>query len=143
MIRQFSGENRWLSNFVLVDINHWDDVFPSVEHAYQAMKCGNPEWRATCLNRNNTSGQIKRLSRKIELRSGWNFMKPFVMESFLRQKFIQEPFRSKLLATGEQMIYEGNTWGDTYWGVDLHTLKGNNVLGNLLMIIRSDLQVNS
>ena len=36
-------------------------------------------------------------------------------------------------------LVEGNTWGDMYWGVDLHTMKGQNKLGKILMKVRNEL----
>ena len=59
-----------------------------------------------------------------------------VMRQLLEQKFEQEPYRSLLLETGHIYLIEGNTWGDTFWGVDLETGEGTNVLGNLIMEIR-------
>ena len=41
-----------------------------------------------------------------------------------------------LLATGARPIYEYAPWGDTYWGVDA-TLNGRNMLGSMLMMVRS------
>jgi predicted NAD-dependent protein-ADP-ribosyltransferase YbiA (DUF1768 family) len=37
----------------------------------------------------------------------------------------------KLLATGNAILIEGNTWGDTFWGQCKG--EGTNVLGNILM----------
>lgn len=59
------------------------------------------------------------------------------MEDLLRQKFSKTPLRRLLLATGEAELIEGNTWGDTYWGV-CHGV-GQNHLGCLLMKIRGEL----
>ena len=33
----------------------------------------------------------------------------------------------------------GNTWGDTCWGVDLRTGQGENHLGRILMKVREEL----
>ena len=38
-----------------------------------------------------------------------------------------------LLATGDAVLQQGNTWGDRYWGKDLRTGEGENHLGRLLM----------
>lgn len=46
--------------------------------------------------------------------------------------------RARLLETGDAMLIEGNTWGDTFWGVC--NGQGLNVLGNLLMEIRQELR---
>ena len=44
-----------------------------------------------------------------------------------------------LVATGDAIVIEGNTWRDTYWGVDLKTGEGENHLGKILMRVRSEL----
>ena len=56
------------------------------------------------------------------------------------QKFNQEPFKSKLLDTGDEYIMEGNWWGDKFWGICLKTNTGNNNLGKLIMQIRNTLK---
>jgi len=52
----------------------------------------------------------------------------------LTQKFFDADLRAKLLATGNEELIEGNTWGDTFWGVC--DGKGLNKLGQLLMVVR-------
>ena len=44
--------------------------------------------------------------------------------------------RSLLVATGDRELIEGNTWGDTFWGVDKNTGQGENHLGRILMELR-------
>ena len=48
-----------------------------------------------------------------------------------------------LLDTGEEILEEGNTWHDTYWGVDLKTGEGKNMLGSILMRVRNELRIKS
>ena len=40
------------------------------------------------------------------------------MEYTLHKKFSREPFKSKLLETGDCHIEEGNWWKDKFWDVD-------------------------
>lgn len=64
------------------------------------------------------------------------------MEEIVRAKFLQNPhLAGKLLATKERQLVEGNTWGDTYWGVDIRTGQGENHLGRILMQVRNELNV--
>jgi len=63
------------------------------------------------------------------------------MKSCLQEKFSDPLLRKKLLATGNATLIEGNTWGDTYWGVCKG--KGQNKLGKLLMELRSELRDNA
>jgi len=140
IIKEFQGEFRWLSNFEPVPITKWGLVFPSVEHAYMAAKSVDPEWHKKCALDGFTPGQIKRMSRFIELRPDWASIKIQVMREAIDQKFDQEPFRTRLLETGDALIQEGNNWGDCFWGVDLKTGKGENHLGKLIMYKRTQLR---
>ncbi len=58
------------------------------------------------------------------------------MLDLLRIKFTIPTLRERLLATGDQTLIEGNTWGDTYWGVCRGV--GLNNLGTLLMQVREE-----
>lgn len=69
-----------------------------------------------------------------------------VMEDILRAKFEDEGMRARLLGTGDQCLIEGNTWGDTYWGMvrdplDCEIWIGENWLGVLLMKIRASVYI--
>lgn len=44
-----------------------------------------------------------------------------------------------LLATGDAVLKEGNTWNDVFWGVSLKTGQGENNLGKILMRVREKL----
>ena len=46
MINEFKGDYRWLSNFEAVTITIDGNSYPSVEHAYMAAKCDDPEWKS-------------------------------------------------------------------------------------------------
>ena len=43
MIKEFSDENRWLSNFAKVSITYNEYTYNSIEAAYQAQKSDNTE----------------------------------------------------------------------------------------------------
>lgn len=78
------------------------------------------------------------------LRPDWEEVKIGIMEEIVRAKFTQNPhLAEKLLATGGQQIAEGNTWGDTCWGVDSRTGEGENHLGQILMQVRSELNLSN
>ena len=150
MIEQFRDEYRWLSNFQPCEIEYEGRTYPSVEHFYVAMKSTNPEIREA-LSKGlfrypngdeiilKTAGQAKRFGQKFLIREDWEDIKVSTMEFGLRQKYGKDPFKSMLIATGDEEIQEGNTWKDTFWGVNLETKKGRNTLGKLLMSIRKDL----
>lgn len=137
MIESFDGPNRFLSNFTMAEVALDSVLYPSVEHAYQAAKTLDPGGRMAVRDC-PTPGQAKRLGRSLKSRPDWPQVKLAIMEDLLRQKFTRHPgLRDKLLATGDQELVEGNTWGDTFWGVCRG--EGTNHLGRLLMKIRSEL----
>lgn len=146
MIHTFSTpEMRWLSNFTPVPI-HLDGMwYKSVEHAYMSAKFANPEWKLYC-QVEESPGKVKRKSydrMTIEpLVDNWEVVKLSVMRECLFKKFNLEPFKSKLLETGDQNIQEGNWHKDVFWGVDLHQTPniGENHLGRIIMEIRTMLQ---
>lgn len=139
MIIEFKGEYRWLSNFVEVEVEWEGRIYKSVEHAYQSAKSLDKEWKRFCRS-DVSSGKVKRASKDIEIRDDWEAIKKSVMKNLLIKKFSDERFRSKLLATGNTYIIEGNTWGDTFWGVDMKSGEGENILGLMIMEIRSSLK---
>lgn len=136
-----TDEHAWLSNMVLVDIECDGIVYPSTENFYQACKYNE-------INTKKLISQInpykaKKYSRENKMtNSKFDDNKLIYMEYALHKKFSQEPFKSKLLATGDCHIEEGNWWKDKFWGVDIKTRQGENHLGKLIMKIRKGLQEN-
>ena len=135
MIKEFRGEYRWLSNFWPCAVVLDNVSYKSVENAYQAAKCENKADQEQF--ENCTAGQAKRLGRKVVMRGDWERVKVGIMVRLLEEKFGQEPLRSQLVETEDALIEEGNTWGDTFWGVC--DGEGENYLGKLIMEIRTEL----
>lgn len=137
-IAAFNGEFRWLSNFWPVSITCADGItYPSSEHAYMASKTLDMGIRREVATL-KTAGDAKRFGRKIKLRADWEEVKRNEMLSVLRLKFRDPLLRIKLINTGDARLVEGNTWGDTYWGVC--NGQGQNVLGQLLMLVRDEIR---
>ena len=138
-IKWFTGENRWLSNFYWVDVSYDGEVYPSTEHAYQASKTLDKDERIKVKNA-RTFTESKRLGYKVPLREDWEEVKLGVMFDLVYQKFNENNHLKKLLlGTGDKILFEMNTWGDLYWGVDLSG-KGENKLGIILMNVRKRLR---
>lgn len=136
-IKQFTGEHRWLSNFYPCKVFLDGEIYDSVENAYQAAKTLDLEKRKEF--KTITPGQAKRLGKTLTIREDWDNVKLDVMSELLRQKFKQPLFYKLLIDTGIHcQLEEGNTWNDTYWGVNLNTGKGENNLGKLIMYIRTE-----
>ena len=131
-------ETRWLSNMFYVDIRHNGVKYRSTENFYQAMKYKDIETRkfiallkpheAKKYSRDNTMTNENFESRKLD-----------IMLYAQRKKYSQEPFKSKLLATGDCLLEGGNWWHDKWWGVDINTREGENNLGKIIMKVRQDL----
>lgn len=140
-INRFSGDHKFLSNFYPTPVAYNGLVWPSSEHAYMSAKNTNPHYHWMLITA-GSSGEAKRLGRRVPLREGWEGMKNDVMLEVLRAKFYPGSALSVcLLGTGERRLVEGNTWGDTYWGVCKGV--GENWLGRLLMQVREELRSNA
>lgn len=139
MIDDFRGPYRFLSNFQSCVVYYEGLRYPTTEHAYQAAKTLDMTLRAQFASL-ATPREAKRLGRTVKLREGWDSMKLGVMRELLRQKFsdLNPALRDALKATGEELLVEGNTWGDRYWGICGGV--GDNHLGRILMEIRSEMK---
>ena len=137
-IKSFRGEYRWLSNFWMSGTPYKGNMYPSVEHAFQAAKATdeiNHDWVAQA----EKPGQAKRRGRQVLCRPDWEVVKLRVMAEAVWGKFTHSPvLAQKLLATGNAHLEEGNTHGDEVWG----TVKGRgeNYLGKILMRVRDKLR---
>lgn len=137
MINDFRGQYRWLSNFEICEVQYEGTIFPSSEHAYQAAKATNMADFNKFLYC-KTPGDAKRMGGKIKLRPDWDKIKYDIMYEIVKSKFTRNVrLREKLLNTGNVQLVEGNTWGDTYWGVCDGV--GENNLGKILMLVREEL----
>lgn len=133
IVNRFDGEYHFLSNFYRSPLVLDGLFYDTVEHAYQAAKATDPEW-AHIIRTAETPGKAKRLGKRCPCRGDWEAYKYLVMDACLEAKFSDDVLRQRLLATGDAVLIEGNTWGDTYWGVC--DGKGKNMLGRLLMQTR-------
>jgi ribA/ribD-fused uncharacterized protein len=167
VISEFQGQYRFLSNFweQPVFYQHPDVQsaiwWPSAEHAFQASKTQLPTQARWVLDA-DSPGQAKRLGRAATCRPDWEQMKKRVMFSVLVAKFARDPgvtsgsLGAQLVATGHQILVEGNRWGDDYWGAvpserngpswppplwgEHQEWTGHNYLGRLLMAVRDILE---
>jgi ribA/ribD-fused uncharacterized protein len=133
-ITSFKGAYSFLSNFYSVEIEYDGIVYPSVEHAYQAAKTDDLEYRSMIAEA-STPAKAKKLGSIVPLRHHWDLVKITVMKKLLQQKFSDPVLFDKLRATAPAKLVEGNWWGDKFWGVHIDG-QGYNWLGILLMEIR-------
>lgn len=138
-INGFSGEYGFLSNFYPSLISIENINYPTVEHAFQAAKTNNIDDKLKIAN-NNDPSVAKKLGRKVKLRKDWEQIKDDIMYELLKLKFNIPELKQKLLNTKDAELIEDNWWNDQYWGVCRG--KGKNMLGKLLMKVRSELKGN-
>lgn len=132
----------FMSNFYRSPITVDGLVYPTTEHYFQAWKfldsniremirlCGTPMQAAKEGRR-----------RDLPLRQDWESVKVSVMKYALIEKFKQHPnLAKKLLDTGDAILVEKTT-NDYEWGCGTKG-NGKNLLGILLMEIRSSLKNN-
>lgn len=157
MIMNFTGDYAWLSNFHRhpVWLPGWSVPFATAEHAYQSCKAVTGEdahWV-----RDAPSPQLaKSRGRQVRAYPGWDRRKKAVMLKVLLAKFTDTDLTAQLLSTGDAVLVEGNTCGDTFWGATPHDgtssgwpadfpgwqrsdgiwIVGQNWLGRELMMVR-------
>lgn len=140
-INEFKGTYSFLSNFYPYKMEYNGLTYLSSEAAYQAQKTDNRSVQETFQNLGPTDA--KHLGRAVDMRSDWDEVKDQVMLDILRIKFSDQALKDKLLATGDAILIEGNTWHDAYWGmilVDGVPTEGKNMLGKMLMQVRDELR---
>ena len=115
MITSFKDDYEFLSNFYPCKITIAGYTFPSVENAYQAMKCANLSDYGQFVNIG--PAEAKKLGRKVQLRSDWEQIKYNVMRQLLDLKFQDKVLLKMLQDTAPESIIEGNYWHDNYWGM--------------------------
>ena len=139
MINKFKEEYFFLSNFFMHPVgNSEGEIYPSVEHAYQAAKTIDSQEKASIKNA-VTAGAAKRIGKNVTLRADWEEIKIDVMRQLVFEKFFfDRQLCDMLLDTGDQPLVEGNNWGDVFWGQVKGV--GENWLGKILMECRDSLR---
>ncbi|MBQ8870203.1 MAG: NADAR family protein [Alphaproteobacteria bacterium] len=112
--------------------------FDCVENAYQAAKFTNKQ-KQIAFSKLSPYETKAYWEDKTDYRADWHQVKLQIMEDLVRQKFCNsKELKEMLLDTGNQILEEGNDWGDTFWGVCNGV--GENNLGKILMKIRTELK---
>lgn len=127
------------SNFAAFPFELDGQIWPIVEHYYQAQKVDDAKYRERILLTKSpmVAAQIRR-SRGEKFRPDWNAVRVKVMRRALRAKFTRHSAPGELLlATGHAELVE-HTANDSFW-TDGGDGSGANMLGRLLMQIRDEL----
>lgn len=129
VISRFRGNNRFLSNMYDTPVTIDGITYKNAEAAFQAQKAVNPSDRIRFAS---LSGyDARKLGQQIQLRDDWDSIKESIMRRVVSAKFSNPRMQRMLEATGDAELVEGNTWGDTTWGVS--DGYGQNLLGKILM----------
>jgi ribA/ribD-fused uncharacterized protein len=135
-IISFRGRYSFLSNFYEAVVVYDGLEYPTVEHAYQAAKTLDLEYRSM-INKAVTPGKAKALGSIVPIRDDWEAIKISVMRDLVAQKFSDKKLMHWLQQTAPAVLEERNYWNDKFWGTDLEG-NGLNHLGNILMEIRDE-----
>lgn len=140
-IVNFSGKNKFLSNFFRYPFEYNGLIFKTSEHAYQYEKALLENEKYSILHA-GTASECKILGHKCTMVDNWDNIKFDKMYNILKSKFAVEKLRTKLLDTGTSMLVEENYWHDNIWGDCICkkciTRNGANNLGKILMRIRAE-----
>lgn len=136
MINEFRGPYYFLSNFYEAPVT-WNGItYRNNEAAFQSAKTNDIVVRETFATMDPSTA--KREGRRVTLRPDWEEVKYQIMYEICLAKFTQNrELRERLLATGDEYLEEGNTWGDRIWGTV--NGQGNNWLGKILMQVRDEI----
>lgn len=132
VIDSFRGEYSFLSDFHKCKVEFEGMTYPSVEHAFQAAKNPDPEYRRS-VAAVGSPVTAKRMGKKTVLRPDREEVKEGIMYELLISKFSDPGLRDKLI--------EGNNHWDRYWGVCRG--EGQNKLGKLLMKVREEVKTDN
>ena len=143
MITEFDGKYAFLSNFFYAPFVYDGIIYPTNEHFFQAMKTLDQEKRKQIAEA-KTPGAAKRMGRQVQLREDWEEVKYTAMCVGVERKFDAHPgLAEKLIATGDAILIEGNSWHDNTWGScfcpKCAAIAGKNWLGEILMERRKEL----
>ena len=131
------------SNFATYPIEIGNKIWPTSEHYFQAQKFTD----STYINKIRkaksplTAARLGR-SRKIPIKTNWEKIKDSVMHLAVTEKFLQHAELQELLLSTENRKIIEHTLNDSYWG-DGGDGSGKNMLGRILMNVRSQLQKKS
>jgi ribA/ribD-fused uncharacterized protein len=139
IISDFRKEYFFLSNFYISEFTYNRTKYNCVEIPFQAAKAKNDSDKVL-IESCSTPADAKEIGGRIELKNNWEAIKYVIMLNIVTAKFKgNKMLIDKLLATGDSILIEGNTWNDDCWGSCWHneTVIGKNHLGIILMRVRN------
>lgn len=136
----YEQRHYWLSNFSAFAVMYDGQLWPTSEHAYQAMKFGDG-MRQEMIRRCTSAHAAMTLAREWRHyeTEDWLDVKVLIMEGICRSKMLQHEYiRKKLLKTGDRELIEASPV-DAFWGWGPNR-DGRNELGKIWMRLREELR---
>jgi ribA/ribD-fused uncharacterized protein len=127
------GPNGYLSNFYRCPFDFDGEIWPTVEHYFQASKTSNAlerEW----IRNFKSPGAARRAGKQLVPSSKWNSVCEQIMYLGLIAKFSNSELGLKLFQTGHARLI-AHAPGDYYWGVGRDG-SGENRLGVIMTRVR-------
>lgn len=138
-IDNFQGENEYLTSGFPCNIEFESEIYPSVEHAFQAAKTSDLVARSN-IRAAATGTDAKNLGRQVSIVPDWDNKRLDIMADLVKQKFANNlDLKFKLLMTGTKDLVQGGMRKDRFWGVDRHGV-GENHLGKIIMKVRDSIR---
>lgn len=145
MIVLFRGEYGFLSNFYKCPIAYKGHTFKCTESAFQSAKCVAPKQieKLATMDGHDAKKAVRHMTTIPK--EQWNEISINTMFEVNWIKYQDPILKEKLLATDGQILMEGNSWHDNFWGsCDCGRCKNGdpweqtdkNYLGKTLMYIR-------
>lgn len=114
-------------------------IWPTSEHYFQAKKFAGTSYEEEIRNlKTPMEAKIAGQDRSKPLRIDWETVKDDIMKTAVLVKFSQHQELRKLLLSTKGAYLIEHTKNDSYWG-DGGNGKGRNMLGQILMEVRSTL----
>ena len=116
-----------------------DEIYPSVEHAYQAAKTQNIDLRKKI--QNASVHEARKIGKnEITIPLTWDTDRLVVMKQLQKSKYTDNlNLKLKLLLTGNEEIIQGGTMPDKFWGQDDFG-DGKNHNGKIIMKVREEIK---
>jgi ribA/ribD-fused uncharacterized protein len=128
-------------NFSAFAVQWRENLWPTVEHAYQAAKFRNVEIIAK-IHRAPSAHDAKKIAHELgiveQVREDWKEIKVPVMRELIRCKADQHPFAMKKLLSTKGYILVEDSPEDSFWGRG-PDWNGENWLGKLWMEYRDEI----
>ena len=129
------GNISWMRNDYRKDITVGGITYPTLEHAYQASKTKDRNIKLQIADTNSVS-EARKIGRNIKQSAG--FDREAIMTALQRLKYTDKDLGEMLANTGtDPIVMEGY---HEFWGTG-EDGNGQDVMGAILMSIRSDLQI--